>query len=301
MDTSEYELPFRWDIQRRASLGSLLDGPRPDIPQAGPPPYLPLGDPAYYPADALAEMSVECARILALCENADLCFVGRSLESLFDFLSGLLSDTGWAERLWLLQFSWYGKPAIQPNELAGLRHYFAHIELDPYHLARRQHPVAFVDVVASGGTFGNLITFLAQWARDVGEDWNAVKRKIRVIGLTSRAKTSPNTWRWQQHVAWRHLLLRRAMKSVPIPEGLWDYFGNWQEKTTESYTHARWGSREAAQPNYDEKHLLALRLAVQCFDWGREKPQRQIFVRYMSRERAMIFRWYRDLVRAVNG
>jgi hypothetical protein len=299
MDTHEFELPFRWNIQQRTTLGSLLDGSRKDIPEGGPPPYLPLGAPSFYPADALTEMCGECARIIALSDNADLCFVGRSLESLFDYVSGLLNDTDWAERLWLLQFSWYGKQIIQPGELAGLRYYFAHVELDPAHLARRDRPVAFVDLVATGDTFGNLVTFLYEWAKEAGEDWHAIKRKIRVIGITRRAKTSPGVWRWQQHIEWRNLLQRRSIKSVAIPEGLWDYFGNWQEKTTESYTHSRWGSDVAARPNHAEEHLRALRLAVQCFDWGCEKTHRLTFARLLSSERAMVHPWFRDLVRAM--
>jgi hypothetical protein len=299
MDTLEFDLPFRWNIQERATLGSLLDGPRKDIPEGRPAPYLPLDQPSYHTADALTEMSRECARILALCDNADLCFVGRSLESLFDYLSGLLSDIDWAERLWLLQFSWYGKPVIQPGELAGLRYYFEHIEFDPYRLARRSRPVAFVDIVASGGTFGNLVSFLSRWAKEIGEDWAAVKRKIRIISLTRRVKTNPKAWRWQQNITWGDLLPRRAIKSVAIPEGLWDYFGNWQEKTTDSYTHSRWGSSVAAQPSHSEEHLSALRLAVQCFDWGREKTRRQAFAHQLSDEKAMIYPWFRDLVLAV--
>lgn len=301
MDTHEFELPFRWDIHQRATLGSLLDGPRKEIPEGGPPPYMPLGEPPHYPTSALAEMSGDCARIIALSNNADLYFVGRSLESLFDYLSGLLSDTDWAERLWLLQFSWYGKPIIKASELAGLQYYFEYLELDPFHLARRRYPIAFVDVVASGRTFGNLVAFLRQWAAEAGVDWNAARRKIRILGLTRRAKSSPKTWRWQQHISWRDLLPRRSIKSIAIPEGLWDYFGNWQEKTTKSYTHARWGSNTAAQPDHGEEHLLALRLAVQCFDWGRQKTQRELFARQLSAERAMAYGWFRDLERAVKS
>lgn len=298
MDTHEFDLPFRWNIQQRATLGSLLDGPRKDFPNS-PPPYVPVIEPVYYPTDSLTEMSGECARIIALSNDADLCFVGRSLESLFDYLSGLLSDTDWAERLWLLQFSWYGRQIIQPHELAGLRCYFESIELDPYHLARRRRPVAFVDIVLSGETFGNLVSFLNQWAKEVGEDWAAVKRKIRIIGLTRRVKTSPKAWRWRQHITWSALLPRQAIKSVAMAEGLWDYFGSWQDKTTESYTHSRWGSSIAAHPNHTEEHLRALRFAVQCFDWGREKTRRQTFAHQLSDERAMNHPWFRDLVLAV--
>src|SRR5579859_4127446 len=300
MNTFEYELPFRWNIQQRANLGTLLEGPHEDIPKEGPDPSsLPPGQPPYYPADVLSEITAECARIIAFCDNADLCFVGRSLENLFDYLSGLLIDTSWAEHLQLLHFSWFRDPEIQASELAGLRYYFEHVGLDPYHLAHRERPIAFVDLVASGSTFGNLISFLYQWTGQSGEDWEAVKRKIRLIGLIRRTKTSPHTWRWQQHVAWKNLLLPQAIKNVPIPELLWFYFGNLQKKTTKSYTHSRWGSSEAAQPDYDEEHLRALRLAVQCFDWGRDKQRRRAFARCLSSERAMISPWFRALVREV--
>lgn len=39
------------------------------------------------------QLLVACARVLALCDNSSLYFVGRSPESIFDHLSGLLFDT----------------------------------------------------------------------------------------------------------------------------------------------------------------------------------------------------------------
>lgn len=198
MKTREYELPFRWNIQQRAKLGRLLEGPQPGFPEDRSSLYLPE-QPPRYPADALSEITRECARIVAFSQNASICFVGRSLESLFDYLSGLLIETSWTGRVQLLQFSWYGDPDIQVGEVAGLRHYFEHMGFDPFHLRHRERPVAFVDLVESGTTFGNLIAFLSQWTEENGEDWEAMKRKIRLIGLTKRTKTSPNTWRWQQH------------------------------------------------------------------------------------------------------
>ncbi|NLC24613.1 MAG: hypothetical protein GX776_09170 [Oxalobacter sp.] len=38
-----------------------------------------------------------CARIIAFAGNSDLVFVGRSPESFFDLLSGMLFDTTWLE------------------------------------------------------------------------------------------------------------------------------------------------------------------------------------------------------------
>src|SRR5215472_11657108 len=122
-------------------------------------------------------------------KRATWIILGRSLESLFDFLSGLVIGTSWAERVQLLHFSWYGDPDIQAGEVTRLRHYFEHMEFDPFHLVHRERSVAFVDLVESGTTFGNLLTFLSQWTKENKEDWEAVKRKIRLIGLTKRTKT----------------------------------------------------------------------------------------------------------------
>ena len=80
--------PFRWDIKRREQLGSLVDVP------------------VEYPFPGLIPgLRHACARILALSEDSDLVFVGRSPESFFDYLSGMLLGTSWAGRLCLLNVS----------------------------------------------------------------------------------------------------------------------------------------------------------------------------------------------------
>jgi hypothetical protein len=84
------------------------------------------------------------------------------LKPRFLFNPGCHSKRASAEPLQLLHFSWYGDSEIQASELVGLRHYFEHIGFDPHHLAHRERPVAFVDIVESSKTFGNLITFLCQ-------------------------------------------------------------------------------------------------------------------------------------------
>jgi len=244
-----------------------------------------------------------CARILALCDNADLCFVGRSPENLFDHLSGLLSDSSWSRRLQLLQFSWrwVDEDRISSHALAALRTYFETTRLDPWSLACRAHPVAFVDLVDTGETLGNLVAFLCQWAWQQGEDWEAVKRKIRIVGITARSQAGAATWRWQQHAQWVTLVQRRAIKNVSISEQMWYYLAAQQEKVTERYGHRRWGSRVAAVPQYNAKRLQALRLAAWLFDLGRDKEWRHAFARCLSQERAMIYPWFRRLVLELEG
>ena len=67
------ELPFRWDLTRRNQLGSLLEGEAAATYKS-------------FPTHLLAC----CARVVAFSGDSDLIFVGRSPESIFDHLSGLL-------------------------------------------------------------------------------------------------------------------------------------------------------------------------------------------------------------------
>src|SRR3712207_498019 len=83
-----FDPPFRWNLTHRNYLGGLLEGEQ---------------APAY--PDFLNHLLPCCSRVVAFADDADLTFVGRSAESIFDHLSGLLLDTSWSDRLVLLQFS----------------------------------------------------------------------------------------------------------------------------------------------------------------------------------------------------
>src|SRR5687768_6645100 len=79
-------VPFRWNLVSPDELGSLLAGTStPDL---------------WFLDDLLA-----CSgKVLARSGNGDLVFVGRSLDSMFDLLSGALaSDSG--RLLWRLPLS----------------------------------------------------------------------------------------------------------------------------------------------------------------------------------------------------
>jgi hypothetical protein len=71
---SEESVPFRWDLVTPDRLGSLLDG-------------------TVQPSLWFLEELVDCAgKVVARGGNGDLVFVGRSLDSMFDLLSGALAD-----------------------------------------------------------------------------------------------------------------------------------------------------------------------------------------------------------------
>src|SRR4051795_10636882 len=82
------DVPFRWNLARREQLGSLVEG-----------------EPAALHDAFVAELRECCVRVLAMAGDSRLVFVGRSPESLFDYLSGTFAETGWEGRCTLLNLS----------------------------------------------------------------------------------------------------------------------------------------------------------------------------------------------------
>jgi len=282
-------IPFRWDVARRSQLGSLVDEAPPNV------------------CTQLCEPLLPCAaRVLAFAGDADLVFVGRSPQSLFDLLSGLLFETSWLERLTLLHFSmrwtdWAKIGAEHPQAIPALREYVKVLALEPSVIARRVRPVTLIDWVATGGTFGNLVELLHTWSVETGHDWNSVRRRLRIVGVTVRTHNSPKTRRWQQHAGWIHLLPTGAAKNVSMEEGWWEYFAQNQYKVTPSHTPARWALDEISNPGRDKEQLKALRIAHGMFETGKLRPIRQKLASLMARQPAMKEGWFRDLVREVRG
>ena len=285
----DVETPFRWDLTRRNQLGGLINGEK------------------AWTYEAFSDHLLRCcARVLGLAGDSDLVFVGRSPESIFDHLSGLLLDTTWFDRLELLHFSMRFREESEirkeyPEAIRAMRSYLRQLELHPEGIATRRRPAAFVDLVLTGDTFGRLITFLRNWAEDIKYDWNAVRRRIRLVGITERTKTSPKTWRWQQHAAWLPLLKRGSVKNVSIPRELWEYLGNYQDKVSHSYTPSRWGDPALSSPSHDDGQLKALRLALELFEQGGVRGRREQFASLLVKEPAMKYGWFRMLVQEIRA
>jgi hypothetical protein len=278
------EKPFRWDVSRREQLGGLVDLPK-----------------AEHYAKFTDDLQRCCARVISFCGDSDLVFVGRSPESIFDFLSGLLADTSWKERSTLLNFSMrYDSVAkIQrnkPTAVAAIHEQFRSLGMAPASLIARRRNVALVDLVATGATLGHLVDLLLQWASDEKVDVPSVRRRLRVVGITWRTKTSPKTWRWQQHVEWARQFKPSTIKNVSIPGRLWDYLGNTQKKVTPSNPPWRWSKADPRRPPRSEAHLQALSLAHHLHEAGRTKPQRLAFAAKLSKETGMKYSWFRTLV-----
>jgi hypothetical protein len=281
--------PFRWDVRRREQLGHLVDGQ-------------PLELGAFF----LDSLLHGCSRVVALCDNADLLFVGRSPENYFDHLSGLLHGTSWEDRPAILNVSLRrptaaGRPVVSGRALAAFRTQLASIGLAPVRIATRARPIALVDFVATGSTFGQLVGQLLAWARETLTDETAVKRQLRFIGMTQKTKTSPKTWRWHQHAAWTRAFRPSVIKNVSVSPRLANYLANLQIKTAPPNPPWKWGCEELARPPRWVGRIWALGLAYQLYALGATPARRLEFARALSREPAMEYRWFRGLVTELRG
>ncbi|GHG28668.1 MULTISPECIES: hypothetical protein [Amycolatopsis] len=268
--------PFRWDLVRPDHLGSLLDGlPEPDL----------------WFLDDL----IDCAaKVLARSEDGELYFIGRSADSVFDLLGGALPDPG---RLHLLPLStgsidgWFGR--LHPAEVAQLRTNLAAHGLSPAALARGSRPIVFTDVVSTGRTLEQLLDILRDWAADERADWPAALRRVRIVGLTRRKHTSPNTHRWQQHADWARDV---PIRNVSVESALFSYLADRQHKLAPSFSRFLWADDGVRDPGRDDSTRRALAEAVAIAEAGCTPVVRERLARTMTREPAIAEPWLRDLV-----
>lgn len=248
--------PFRWDIARREQLGRLV---HPELNE---------------PLPAFIEFLRQCStRIIAFSGNADLIFIGRSPENIFDYLSGVLAATSWADRCRLINISLRVNARSNlreeyPYSVKEGRQLFAENNISPEQMMQNPRPIAFVDLVASGETFGHIAELLMDWAEDCHLDLASFRKKLCFIGITRRTKTSPNTWRWQQNVAWAKSFSTRQIKNVSIPSEMWNFLGNEEPKVSLSNPPWRWGTDLLLSPPREKDQLAALNLALYLYDNG---------------------------------
>jgi hypothetical protein len=228
--------------------------------------------------------------------DGDLFFVGRSPDSLFDVLSGIFAGTSWEERLRLLPVSlrWNSAPGSLPIPRQALRRYLASLELSPEQIRSRPRPTALVDMVATGRTFGELVTTWQVWSQELNIPWIQVRRKLRLIGITERAKTSPKTWRWQQHVTWAALLAPGSIKNVSVPWWFWDQLND-RPKASRTFPPEAWANPDLSRPPRHWRSIDGLRDAVCCYQTGRTAAARERFVAELLRGPSVRSAWLRAL------
>jgi hypothetical protein len=270
--------PFRWDLVRPDQLGSLLD----DVPEVG------LG--------YLDELITCAGKVLARCGDGDLYFVGRSVDSLFDLLSGAFVGTSWLDRLHPLPLSLYGWDGkeLAVGETAQLRTNLTATGLAPADLMRGR-PTVFVDLVHEGSTFENLYELLRDWIDEDRAQWDVIRRQLRFVGITWRDKTSPNHWRWQQHAEWTTELPASSIRNVSLDSRVWSYFGNSQAKTAASFRRTNWSDPEVGVPGRDKQTRYALAEAALLVERGKSAEVRRQLAAGLNREPTTGERWSRDL------
>ncbi|MFE0461809.1 hypothetical protein ACFW1A_21435 [Kitasatospora sp. NPDC058965] len=274
--------PHRWDLLRPDRLGTLLDGA--DAPNL------------WY----LEELTDCAAKVLARGGDAELRFVGRSADSVFDLLGGVLTGTAWASRLARLPLS-CPRLDFSQRELALLRDHLGAAGFAPRDLARRERPLVLVDLVWAGRTFTTLHTVLRDWIAESREPWPVIRRKLRYLGITSRTRTSPKTWRWQQHQAWTAELPARGVRNVSLDPRVWSLLGDYQPKTAPSFPPSRWRDETVTAPARGEAPTRALATAVALVAAGRTPAVRRRVVRTLAAEPAFGGPWLRTLAGEIGG
>lgn len=287
--------PFRWALSSYAGaapdrLGALADGTGPAR------------------LWHLPELTVCTGRVLARSRAADLCFVGRSLDSMYDLLTGALEGTSGMCALTRLPVSvrcterFAGRFA-EP-ERGRFREHLAAAGLEPYALARRKRPLAVVDVVCEGTTFDVVHRELAAWIEESREPWAVIRRKVRYVGVTIRGETGPQHWRWQQSpesARWVRTLPAGHVVNVSVPWRVWSWYGNDQPKLHASFPPARWFDEDAAEPWHHNHLPEALAESLALVAAGRTRTVRDDLVRTVAREPGFADREVRALVSALRG
>ncbi|UJR83207.1 hypothetical protein [Sandaracinus amylolyticus] len=274
----EPKAPFRWDLLTPDQLGTLLAA----IP----------------PADLwYRDELVRCAaRVLARSADGRIIFVGRSADSIFDLLSGALSNDARCDRLARLPFSFRGdSTTLMPPEIDEARALFTATGIVPDDLPHAPRPTVFVDLVYRGHTFTNLYQLIRAWADDRNVRWASIRTRIRFIGITIRTHTSPKTWRWWQHVDWTRELPARSVVNVSLDHRVWCYLGNDQPKLTRSFSPERWLESSPDGPRHDIGTRHALAEAVALVALGRSPEGRGALRAALAREPTYADRWLRAL------
>ncbi|WP_329130315.1 hypothetical protein OG552_06930 [Streptomyces sp. NBC_01476] len=255
----------------------------------------------------LPELVVCTGRVLARSRAADLCFVGRSLDPMYDLLTGALEGDGWPGRLGRLPVSLRQSGPTGASGPTGpqrrrFREHLAAAGLDPYALARRGRPLAVVDVVSGGTTFDRLHGELAGWIAESREPWAVIRRKLRYVGVTIQGRTSPHTWRWQQSpesARWVRTLPAGHVVNVSLPERIWTWYGNEQPKLQPSFPPGHWFDDHAAEPWRHNALPEALAEARALVAAGRTRTVRDGLVRTVAAEPGFADREVRALVGAL--
>jgi hypothetical protein len=191
--------------------------------------------------------------------------------------------------------------ARSPAALKSAREHLRALGLSPAAITRSPSPLALIDLLHDGHTFGNLLGLLIHWARDERVDLAAVRRRLRIVAITRRTHNSPNTWRWFQQLGWARDFPRPALRGVSVEGEFWSYLGDYQDKVARWNPPHLWGADQQATPPREEAHLQALRQAAAIHQRAGASEERHRLASELAALPEMRHAWLRRLVLELRG
>lgn len=269
MSDNHDAIPFRWQVNNKSALGKLLD------------------ENFTYDSVYHTDLQQLTASILAFSDDAQLCFVGRSLDNVYDYLSGLYANTPRENDNTCLNISLWGLSLKKiekqhPNSIQLLKNHCDALSLNPKDILQNNRPTCIVDVVCEGGTYEEIYHFYIEWAGALGINIKDFAKKLRFIGVTARGKNSPNAWRWQQHYEWTSNLKAQQIKNVSVDGRYWSHIADIQVKSTNSNQPKNWSIKSA--PNYAEANIAGLNEAYFLYHLATQTKERQTFITLLNQK-----------------
>ena len=259
--------PFRWDFSRPEQLPAAARAAEPSATYAG----------------FRHDLRHCVARTLRAAGDADWAFVGRSPESLMDYLAGATAGTPHARRVaWLnVSLKWDAVP-LPRDRVRLLRGQLAGVGLDPFTLARRPRPVALIDLMYEGQTFALLCRALHEWTREARGDWPAVRRKLRVVGVQARPVARSLPGRFLESPA-----ASLPVRPVAVPYRLWTFLADEQPKCARGRPPQAWDDPDASRPPRGRDAASAANRALRLRRLAADPPERGRLVAALADEGAL--------------
>ena len=212
---------------------------------------------------------IRCGASTLRCGDFDFVFVGRSLEYLFDLLSGALARTTWYDRTQMLQMSVRGIGTVdeirriidernarfrrlkrkQPDDrLQAFAKYLEHCSLMPAQILNRDRPIAFVDVVAKGTTYALLCDLMKYYCEQTNADWQSIASRLHWIAvLPFNEGLEEEPWK-PIDSSWTSEFDRSQINTIELNTDLWFELVDGHFKTTVFYPPGHWGNAASAGP-----------------------------------------------------
>jgi len=291
--------PFRWNVSNPKLIERLGDGETQTLPD--------------YQVDRL----IRCAATTLRTGDFDFIFVGRSLESVFDILSGALARTTSYDRVQQLQISAQGNQSIldlrdeylaffrdffyvpswfEPfgDKLDAFQSYLEYLQLTPEKLMSRNRSIAFVDVVWKGTTFGAIWDLLQFFAKADGISTTELAARIHWVAVVPTLPEDDPDTPWEASCSEWTQAFPSSIHYVKLDSKLWFQLANSQFKTTPSHRVNQW-DRNTKPPKTGDHYYDAARGAREFYRRGErsrkrlaellnESPEPQDCVKQLARE-----------------